>query len=63
MAETVTNKAKNTATLTNKTRSSATLKWEDADFTWAEGAGTWNNPYSLGNAAKNTATPTNQAKS
>ena len=57
------NVTKNTGTPTNITRGTSDLQWKDANFTWAEGGGTWGNPHDIGNATKNTASPTNQSKS
>jgi len=63
MAETLTNKALNTATITNPEFSSASLTWDEAEFTWDEAAGTWDNPYNLANQAVNDTTITNKALS
>ena len=39
--------------VTNKTLTSSSLTWGGANFTWAEGTGTWENPYSMANKAVN----------
>ena len=57
----LTNQAKNSSTPTNQEFSSSGLIWNDADFTWDEAAGTWNNPYNFANQAKNSGIITNQA--
>ena len=44
---TVTNVSLNSASVTNTSISARSITWGDANFTWAEGAGTWGNPYSM----------------
>jgi len=57
----MTNQSRNLGTPTNITRGSSGLQWKDANYTWAESGGTWDNPYDIGNQTRNLGTMTNQA--
>lgn len=59
---TVSNKAVNTGSVTNKDVVSTNTTFADADFTFAEGAGTFGNPYKLTNKAANSGSPSNKAR-
>jgi len=55
------NEAENALVVTNTSEGAGLLVWNDADFTWEEGAGTWEHPYGFANIDDNVVTLTNEA--
>lgn len=54
------NKTLHTATMTDKQLTSESLTWAQATFTWNQGIGTWDNPYTILNKTLHTASLTNK---